>query len=113
MQREALIEFRTGQHPSLESNNWGDASPLLARRNVSEESYVRLDEVLPPAAAAEVDVDEDVDDHRQHTPRCFGRIRWWFFLKRKRKMKVIVLGNRRRWRLPRLDPENKWPNGWC
>ncbi|MCD7472039.1 hypothetical protein HAX54_012916 [Datura stramonium] len=45
MRQMDLLNFRTPQHPSLGTNNWGGASPLLAR-NVPKESleqrYARL-----------------------------------------------------------------------
>lgn len=109
-QREILLEFRTPQHPSIGSNYWGGASPLLAR-NIPKESleqrYVRLnairirDEVFPAAATAE-------------EVRCTDRRkrRWWFFAKLARKKEEVGLGNISRWRLPRWDPKHRWPQGW-
>lgn len=51
-----IVEFRTPQHPSLGKNNWGGASPLLAR-NIPHETielrYLKLnstrtrDEIFP------------------------------------------------------------------
>ncbi|KAI6684194.1 hypothetical protein NL676_030107 [Syzygium grande] len=57
-----LRDFRTPQHPSLGTNNWGGASPLLAK-NVPAESleqkYLKLhsicalDEIFPVAGGDE------------------------------------------------------------
>ncbi|KAA8515217.1 hypothetical protein F0562_018396 [Nyssa sinensis] len=56
MRRRELTEFRTPQHPSLGTNNWGGASPMLARdipKESLEQRYLRLnttrtrDEIFP------------------------------------------------------------------
>ncbi|GMN48958.1 hypothetical protein TIFTF001_018138 [Ficus carica] len=48
MRRKELVEFRTPQHPSLGTNHWGGASPMLAR-NIPKESleqrYRRLNSI--------------------------------------------------------------------
>ncbi|KAL0458289.1 UNVERIFIED_CONTAM: hypothetical protein Slati_0456100 [Sesamum latifolium] len=58
MRQRELLEFRTPQHPSLGTNNWGGASPLLARnipREALDQRYLRLntvrdrDQVFPSA----------------------------------------------------------------
>ncbi|KAG8370782.1 hypothetical protein BUALT_Bualt13G0019300 [Buddleja alternifolia] len=48
MRHNELLDFRTPQHPSYGSNNWGGASPMLAR-NIPKESldqrYLRLNTI--------------------------------------------------------------------
>ncbi|KAK1289751.1 hypothetical protein QJS10_CPB18g01646 [Acorus calamus] len=36
MKEREFLDFRTPQHPSMGSNNWGGASPLLARNILTE-----------------------------------------------------------------------------
>ncbi|XVF32415.1 hypothetical protein REPUB_Repub17cG0080500 [Reevesia pubescens] len=56
MRQREVLAFRTPQHPSLGTNNWGGASPLLARdipKESLEQRYLRLnsirnrDEIFP------------------------------------------------------------------
>lgn len=48
MSQRELADFRTPQHPSLGTNHWGAASPLLAR-NIPKESleqkYLKLNSI--------------------------------------------------------------------
>ncbi|XAR58635.1 hypothetical protein NMG60_11014110 [Bertholletia excelsa] len=124
MKQRELLEFRTPQHPSLGTNNWGGASPLLAR-NIPKESleqrYARLnsirtrDEIFPAH-----DGDSTFFPHYETKRKCppgTGRKGLLFLLVRRpwKKEEKITLGSslkKRRW-LPRLDPRNRWPQGWC
>ncbi|XVE72961.1 hypothetical protein DITRI_Ditri11bG0079700 [Diplodiscus trichospermus] len=126
MRQRELLEFRTPQHPSLGSNNWGGASPLLARdipKESLEQRYTRLcsartrDEIFPTH-----------DDHysynisQTHAPKyeqattpSRRRSRGFLsklMLRRKGTATLGTNSNRRRW-FPRWDPKNRWPQGWC
>lgn len=114
-----VLEFRTPQHPSLGTNNWGGASPLLAR-NIPEESleykYTKLnttrtrDEIFPAE-------DEDQDSNHKHAKKPCKKNRGILFklyFLRKEKKKSVMLGSKKIIIcLPRLDPKNRWPQGWC
>nr|KYP70723.1 hypothetical protein KK1_009952 [Cajanus cajan] len=122
-QREGkVLEFRTPQHPSLGTNNWGGASPLLARnipKASLEQKYSKLntvrtrDEIFP--------AHDDLDDYHEASAKRWnnGRRRGILFklvyiFERKEK-NTITLGSqlkKRRW-LPRMDPKTRWPQGWC
>lgn len=126
-QREVeVLDFRTPQHPSLGTNNWGGASPLLAR-NIPKESleqkYSKLnttrtrDEIFPAKD------DYYVNPSSHETGSSASAKRWnknrgiLFKLVFVRKEKnTITLGSRLKKRiiwLPRLDPRTRWPQGWC
>ncbi|KAI3461628.1 hypothetical protein Pfo_018291, partial [Paulownia fortunei] len=48
MRQRELLEFRTPQHPSFGTNNWGGASPLLARsipKESLDQRYLRLNTI--------------------------------------------------------------------
>jgi hypothetical protein len=126
-QREAL-NFRTPQHPSLGSKNWGGASPLLAR-NIPKESleqkYFRIDSIrtrdeifpanddfnyLPQTYTPKYEVPQTPS--RRHK----GILLQFLFPEEEN---IISLGSnsnsnskRKRW-FPRWDPKNRWPQGWC
>ncbi|GMN48961.1 hypothetical protein TIFTF001_018139 [Ficus carica] len=127
MRQKEPVEFRTPQHPSLGTNHWGGASPMLAR-NIPKESleqrYLRLnsirtrDEIFP---VFEDDfnwpVPEPHAEKKEHlaTPRLItirGHLPKLTF---RRKKKVVELGSnakKKSW-FPRLDPHKRWPQGWC
>ncbi|KAJ7977266.1 hypothetical protein O6P43_006920 [Quillaja saponaria] len=119
-----LLEFRTPQHPSLGTNNWGGASPLLAR-NVPKESleqrYINLntictrDEIFP-AADENFNYLFQIHESKHEcnlnaTQKRRGMLSKLMFL---RKEKTVLGGKskKKRW-FPRLDPQNRWPQGWC
>ncbi|BFG42986.1 hypothetical protein CerSpe_292600 [Prunus speciosa] len=132
MRQRDLLEFRTPQHPSslgLAANNWGGASPLLAR-NIPKESleqkYLRLntirtrDEIFP----AEDDEFNNLPKSpasKQQCPPTPSRSRKQFILKLlftpKRKTAAAAttaLGSnskKKSW-FPRWDPQKRWPQGW-
>lgn len=124
--RRELLEFRTPQHPSLGTNNWGGASPLLAR-NIPEESleqkYTKLnttrtrDEIFPAETY-------DQNKHEHIVKRSFNRgiarvknlVLFKFMFSEKEKRTTTLGSNPKKikitW-LPRFDPKNRWPQGWC
>lgn len=117
--QRVVLEFRTPQHPSLGTINWGGASPLLAR-NIPQESlenkYTRLnsdrtrDEIFPP----DYDYSSEHIACKKHINRGRGFL-FRFLFRRKEKITTVTLGSnskKRTW-FPRLDPQNRWPNGWC
>lgn len=124
-QREAL-NFRTPQHPSLGSKNWGGASPLLAR-NIPKESleqkYLRIDsirtrdEIFP--ANDDFNYLPQTYTPKYEVPRTPSRRHKGILLKFlfPEEENIITLGSnsnskRKRW-FPRWDPKNRWPQGWC
>nr|GMD18649.1 uncharacterized protein LOC109173481 [Ipomoea batatas] len=133
-----IAEFRTPQHPSLGTNNWGGASPLLARNlpNESlEQRYQRLNSVRNDgeifAAGPDFDAGDDDNDNfasfsrneaskyvygaprRLSLVRKLARRAQW---KNKKKnsataMATVTLSStpkRRKW-FGRWDPKNRWP----
>ncbi|KAI3425643.1 Fe2OG dioxygenase domain-containing protein [Psidium guajava] len=141
-----LREFRTPQHPSLGTNNWGGASPLLAR-NVPKESleqkYLNLnsirsrDEIFPvrhgnedgdifsclPRPIGLMAAQEYPPDH-PGLRRAAGRgllSKLMIWPRKDRKAKIHLgsnghaneNGNQKKKWLPRWDPRNRWPQGWC
>uniref|UniRef100_A0A7N0UKX8 Uncharacterized protein n=1 Tax=Kalanchoe fedtschenkoi TaxID=63787 RepID=A0A7N0UKX8_KALFE len=118
------LPFRTPQHPLFRTNNWGGASPLLARdltKEALEQRYTRLnvtrmrDEIFPsdlvPASMTDQTVRKGALD--PPTPERRRRVlvsSWVFFRREKRKAQLGC--KRKRWNFPRWDPENRWPQGW-
>lgn len=105
MQRE-MLEFRTPQHPSLGTNNWGGASPMLARdipKESLEQKYLRFnsirthDEIFPPVFI--------------HLPQNPKPSRKGPLLKLIWPDKKSTMKKKKRW-FPRLDPKRRWPQGW-
>lgn len=135
MRQRDLLEFRTPQHPSLGRNNWGGASPLLAR-NVPKESleqrYVRLNTIRTrDEIFLELEHDNflnllNAEASKYECPTTpVRRGKFWKLIWRPRKKLNIVrpaspsssssLGSssKKKKFFKRLDPKNKWPNGWC
>jgi hypothetical protein len=124
-QREVMLEFRTPQHPSLGTNNWGGASPLLAR-NIPEESleqkYTKLnttrtrDEIFPAESNDLYYLKQDRSAKRSYN-RGIARVRDLVIFKllfsRKEKRTTTLGSNSKKIWLPRLDYKNRWPQGWC
>lgn len=96
MRQRELQDFRTPQHPSLGTNNWGGASPLLAR-NIPKEPlemrYLRLntirtgDEIFP----AQPDTYASIHEYATPTPSRSSRKGFLSKLKFPWKRKLIVL----------------------
>ncbi|OVA02433.1 hypothetical protein BVC80_9099g245 [Macleaya cordata] len=121
MRQRELVEFRTPQHPSLGTNNWGGASPLLAR-NLPKESldlrYLRLntvrsrDEIFPVINDVFIDLPLPPPDPIIPSPRgkygLFSRFTW---LHRDKTTLGTSQTRRPSW-LPLWDPSNRWPQGW-
>ncbi|KAJ4822107.1 hypothetical protein Tsubulata_002827 [Turnera subulata] len=127
IRERVVLEFRTPQQPSLGTNNWGGASPLLAR-DVPKESldqrYTRLnsirtrDEIFPDADARFDELEKAYYASQYEVPPTPSRDRRGLLLKllfpRKNKTSVLGGSKRKRWfRFPRWDHRTKWPNGWC
>ena len=125
MRQRELLEFRTPQHPSSGTNNWGGASPLLARNlpNVSlEQRYERLntirtrDEIFP--AHEEDSVFFPQTQAKKHecppTPSRRGFLAKLIMWSPRKEKSARGSGTKKkkRW-LPRWNPENRWPQGWC
>lgn len=127
MKLREKVEFRTPQHPSLGSNNWGGASPLLARdipKESLELSYLKLttirtrDEIFPDDDAYDLNDVSKIQSQRGEdvSKRSWSRrgILAKIMLVRNEKV-TTVLGSdskKKRW-FPRWDPKNRWPQGWC
>ncbi|KAL9659610.1 hypothetical protein QQ045_024417 [Rhodiola kirilowii] len=114
-QREPLpLAFRTPQHPSLGTNNWGGASPLLARdltKESLEQRYTRLnitrmrDEIFPSNFEDFVTKESLAPTPRRKSGAFVTSL---IFFRKKAQ-----LGSRRkRWSFPKWDPKNRWPQGW-
>ncbi|KZV21480.1 hypothetical protein F511_08245 [Dorcoceras hygrometricum] len=140
MRQRELLEFRTPQHPSFGTNNWGGASPLLARdipKASLDQRYLRLntirdrDQVFPsttieeaifnsPPAATIGDEIFSFSKSDEQTKYVYpaarrrkgiiGRLIW------KPRKQSVMLGSdsasRFKW-LPKMDSKRRWPNGWC
>lgn len=136
-QRE-LAEFRTPQHPSLGTNNWGGASPLLAR-NIPNESleqrYQRLNsvrndgEIFTAASASPLQDDGGGDDFMSFSKSeaskygapsrgrfsLIRKLAWRAQWKKKTTTTTVTLNSahkKKKW-FGRWDPKNRWPQGWC
>lgn len=124
-QRELVLEFRTPQHPSLGTNNWGGASPLLAR-NIPEESleqkYAKLnttrtrDEIFPADSDNLYSLKHNRSVKRSYN-RGVGRVKSLvvfklLFMRNEKKVTTLGSNSKKTW-LPRLDHKNRWPQGWC
>ncbi|GAU25183.1 hypothetical protein TSUD_150820 [Trifolium subterraneum] len=123
--REVMYEFRTPQHPSLGTNNWGGASPLLAR-NIPEESleqkYAKLntirtrDEIFPADSNNLYSFKHNRSVKRSYN-RSIARVKNLVIFKllftRKEKRTTTLGSNSKKIWLPRLDHKNRWPQGWC
>ncbi|KAK6780628.1 hypothetical protein RDI58_022812 [Solanum bulbocastanum] len=136
MRQRDLQEFRTPQHPSLGRNNWGGASPLLAR-NVPKESldqrYVRLNTIRTrDEVFLELENDNflnmlnaEASKYESPASNPVRRGKFWKLIWRPRHKLNIVrpssssssssLGSslKKKKVFKRLDPSNRWPNGWC
>ncbi|KAJ8534671.1 hypothetical protein K7X08_016399 [Anisodus acutangulus] len=135
MRQRDILEFRTPQHPSLGRNNWGGASPLLAR-NVPKESldqrYARLNTIRTrDEVFLELESDNflnmlNAEASKYEAPATSVRQgKFWKLIWRPRRKLNIVrpassssssslgTGSKKKKYFKRLDPKNKWPNGWC
>ncbi|KAJ4726856.1 hypothetical protein OWV82_000051 [Melia azedarach] len=129
MRQRELVEFRTPQHPFLGTNNWGGASPLLAR-NIPKESlerrYLKLNTIRTRDEIIPAEDDEfnylscnhvSMSKHEPAAPTPSRKSTRGFFLKiiPLRKEKAAAQGTnlkKKRW-FPRWDPHHRWPQGWC
>lgn len=143
MQREVTTEFRTPQQPSTGTNDWGGASPLLAQSIPTEsleQRYLRLnstqtrDEIFPTQddnflilggeSAVPEPIQEDRDDTAVAPPAPASRrgLLSRLMMGRWREKKAaaqletadsVTLGLKKKKWFCRLDPQNRWPQGWC
>ncbi|KAM7254056.1 hypothetical protein ACFE04_031738 [Oxalis oulophora] len=113
------------EHPSLGSNNWGGASPLLARdipKKSLEQRYIKINSIRSQDEIFPVDDIIIYLPQAQVAPRPHKGLLWKLIRKRKEKG-VAVLGSTRskkrflpRWDPKtrcRWDPKTRWPQGWC
>ncbi|KAL5059670.1 hypothetical protein RYX36_031274 [Vicia faba] len=123
-QKELVLEFRTPQHPSLGTNYWGGASPLLAR-NIPEESleqrYAKLnttrtrDEIFPADSNNPYSLKQKYSVKRSYdkgVARVKSLVVFKLLFMRKEKKVIMLDSNSKRMWLPRLDRKNRWPQGW-
>ncbi|PIN04041.1 hypothetical protein CDL12_23425 [Handroanthus impetiginosus] len=135
MRQRELLDFRTPQHPSIGTNKWGGASPLLAR-NIPKESleqrYLKLNAIrdkdqIFPSTTIEVEIfsspppatigDEIFRSSRPDSSEFRYRRTPWregFFRKlmwRRRRLKERSTLGASSW-FPKWDPKKRWPNGW-
>ncbi|KAL3517686.1 hypothetical protein ACH5RR_020275 [Cinchona calisaya] len=127
----SLREFRTPQHPSQGTHNWGGASPMLARNIPQESLEQRYERLYTVRTGYEIFSSLDNDDEdflyvskieatKYELPSTSSRRGLlWKFIKRKSKTKqnATVLGNnsskKKRWFLKmKLNVKKRWPNGW-
>ncbi|CAK9163796.1 unnamed protein product [Ilex paraguariensis] len=123
MRQRELLEFRTPQHPSLGTNNWGGASPLLARdipQESLEQRYLRLntirtrDEIFPSGKDDFFSMSK-IEAAKFQCPPTPSRRGFLFKLIWRRKESATLGSNskkKKKW-FPRWDPKNRWPQGWC
>ncbi|PHT38203.1 hypothetical protein CQW23_21776 [Capsicum baccatum] len=136
MRQRDLLEFRTPQHTSLCRNNWGGASPLLAR-NVPKESleqrYTRLNTIRTrDEVFLELENDNflnllNAEASKYEAPAAYlvRRGKFWKLIWRPRqKLNIVRLASssssssqgsnsKKKKVFNRLDLKNRWPNGWC
>ncbi|XVF71975.1 hypothetical protein PTKIN_Ptkin12aG0083700 [Pterospermum kingtungense] len=122
MRQRELLEFRTPQHHSLGTNNWGGASPLLARdipKESLEQRYLRLNSVRTDDDHFNY-VSQTLAATYEEAPTPSRRSRGFLsklLMKPPPRKGTATLGTnskRRRWfPFPRWDPKNRWPQGWC
>lgn len=126
--QQQVLQFRTPQHPCSGTNNWGGASPLLAR-NIPEESleqrYLRLnhnrnrDEIFRDHHFFYVSKKIEASKYEyeyEFPPTPAGRkgLLWKLIWPPSKNNKIITLGfSKKKRKLPRLDWNKRWPNGWC
>ncbi|WOG87185.1 hypothetical protein DCAR_0206408 [Daucus carota subsp. sativus] len=117
-QREVL-QFRTPQHPSSGTNNWGGASPMLAR-NVPKESleqrYLNLnairtrDEIF---SALDHEFFKGLTEKESQCPPTPSRRRGMllkFIFRQKEKSAQLGSPKKKRW-FRKMDHKTRWPQG--
>lgn len=122
MRQRELLEFRTPQHPSLGTNNWGGASPMLARevpQESLEQRYVRFntirthDEIFRNHDDVFLSFRQSETRGETHKPFRKGFLLKliWPDKKSKENKTWGAKLKKRRW-LPELVPKGRWPQGW-
>ncbi|KAF7804652.1 hypothetical protein G2W53_043763 [Senna tora] len=112
-----VVEFRTPQHPRFGTNNWGGASPLLARNIPKESLELKYSKLNSQRTRDEVFPTHHTSTNKSDTSGRSGILaKLLFFGKNKTSTTTTTTfgwnSKKRRW-LPRLDPQNRWPQGWC
>ncbi|KAL8513757.1 hypothetical protein ACS0TY_013024 [Phlomoides rotata] len=130
MRQREMLEFRTPQHPSTGSNNWGGASPMLARnipKEALDQRYERLnmvrerDQIFPTTIGDEIfsspaitTIGDEIFSPFKSEGRAprrgkglLRRLKW-----RPHKRSGAVQLGLNSW-FPRLNSKKRWPNGWC
>lgn len=117
-----MLDFRTPQHPSLGTNNWGGASPMLARdipKESLEQRYIRFNSIRTHDEIFHAHEDLFINLQQSHTqsqkPKPFRKgILLKLIWPDKRSKGKETLGaklTKNRW-LPVFDPKGRWPQGW-
>lgn len=134
MRQREVVEFRTPQHPSLGTNNWGGASPLLARdipKESLDQRYLRLntvrirDEIFPADEDDFIHLPDQTTAPKTAHPSAPRQGRKGLLSKLLTRRQAVCRENNaaavatlgsnsrgKRW-FPRWDPANRWPQGWC
>lgn len=121
-QRE-MLQFRTPQHPSSGTNNWGGASPMLARdvpKESLEQRYINLnfirthDEIFPALDHEFFKNLTETESQSQCPPTPSRRkgILSRFIFRQKEKSAQLGFPKTKRW-FRKMDPKTRWPQGWC
>ena len=121
MRQREIVEFRTPEHPSLGTNHWGGASPLLAR-NIPNESlelkYLRpntnrtRDEIYPPHHECYYVSKYEYATTPSRSSRSSKGFLSKLMFPWKKKVVLDLKPKKKRW-FTRWDPLNRWPQGWC
>ncbi|KAL8089160.1 hypothetical protein AgCh_038798 [Apium graveolens] len=122
MRQREMLQFRTPQHPSSGTNNWGGASPMLARdvpKESLEQRYINLnyirtrDEIFP---VLDHDFFKSLTEKESQCPPTPSRRRGILFrFMFRQKLKSAQLGSpkkKKRW-FAKMDHKTRWPQGWC
>ncbi|CAK7346427.1 unnamed protein product [Dovyalis caffra] len=121
MRQIESLNFRTPQHPSLGTNNWGGASPMLAR-NVPKESleqkYLRINSIHTRDKIF-LSTDDDFNylpqtcTPKYEIPQTPSRRRKGILLKflfpKEEKTATLGSNSKKKIWFPRWDPKNRWP----
>ncbi|KAF5738918.1 hypothetical protein HS088_TW12G00114 [Tripterygium wilfordii] len=124
MRQRELLEFRTPQHPCSSTNNWGGASPLLARelpKESLEQRYLKLNSVrtrdeifLSSDDQFKHYFETEASKYESATAQSSKNrgLLWKLIFGKKDKATLGSNAKKKRW-FPKWDPKNRWPQGWC
>ncbi|KAK4742500.1 hypothetical protein SAY87_000501 [Trapa incisa] len=138
-----ILEFKAPQLPSLGTNSWGGASPLLTQdipKESLEQKYLRLnsiptlDDIFPTqddnflilagesseSDAQEPPVQEHMDDSGVTVAPAERKgllsrlvMGHWREKPSAAHLETVTLGMKKKRWFVRLDPHHRWPQGWC